>query len=105
MVACRRSSRAGDLTGFPTTEIGDLTISYQSASGEQVIGAEALQARVFDRIGATIRLRLLASAAASTWRPGSSSRSWPSAWPARTRAASGRVHRAEESEVDMSART
>ena len=47
---------AGDLTGLLPTELGDLTITYPSASGEEVIGAEGITPEAqafFDRIGAT----------------------------------------------------
>jgi len=47
---------AGDLTGLLPTEVGGLSITYQSASGEEVIGSEGVtpEARAFfDRVGAS----------------------------------------------------
>jgi hypothetical protein len=47
---------AGDLTGVLPTEIGGLTITYQSTSGEEVIGSEGITPEAqafFDRIGAS----------------------------------------------------
>jgi hypothetical protein len=46
---------AGDLAGILPTEVGGITIEYESASGEAVMGAEGVSVEAqefFDRVGA-----------------------------------------------------